>query len=64
MKMPNAESEGKKFSLTTTFTPNGRPNLGGFMAVDADAASKDYGKIRLSRVTRQRARAPAGRRAS
>ncbi|MEU3374018.1 UPF0182 family protein [Streptomyces sp. NPDC006660] len=51
MKMPNAESEGKKFSLTTTFTPNGRPNLGGFMAVDADAASKDYGKIRLLRVT-------------
>uniref|UniRef100_A0AAU2VH24 UPF0182 protein OG549_13475 n=1 Tax=Streptomyces sp. NBC_00003 TaxID=2903608 RepID=A0AAU2VH24_9ACTN len=51
MKMPNAEGEGKKFSLTTTFTPNGRPNLGGFMAIDADAASKDYGKIRLLRVT-------------
>lgn len=51
MKMPGAEAEGKKFSLTTTFTPNGRPNLGGFMAVDADAASKDYGKIRLLRVT-------------
>ncbi|MFJ8308690.1 MULTISPECIES: UPF0182 family protein [unclassified Streptomyces] len=51
MKMPGAEAEGKKFSLTTTFTPNGRPNLGGFMAVDADAASKDYGRIRLLRVT-------------
>ncbi|WP_329467565.1 UPF0182 family membrane protein [Streptomyces sp. NBC_01431] len=51
MKMPGAEAEGKKFSLTTTFTPNGRPNLGGFMAIDADAASKDYGKIRLLRVT-------------
>ncbi|MEV6046968.1 UPF0182 family membrane protein [Streptomyces xanthochromogenes] len=51
MKMPGAESQGKMFSLTTTFTPNGRPNLGGFMAVDADAASKDYGKIRLLRVT-------------
>ncbi|MFF4184929.1 UPF0182 family protein [Streptomyces sp. NPDC001691] len=51
MKVPGAEAEGKKFSLTTTFTPNGRPNLGGFMAVDADAASKDYGKIRLLRVT-------------
>ncbi|MGW1869123.1 UPF0182 family membrane protein [Streptomyces mauvecolor] len=51
MKMPGAEAEGKKFSLTTTFTPNGRPNLGGFMAVDADAASKDYGKIRLLKVT-------------
>ncbi|WP_345254056.1 UPF0182 family protein [Streptomyces hundungensis] len=51
MKMPGAESQGKMFSLTTTFTPNGRPNLGGFMAVDADAASKDYGKIRLLQVT-------------
>ncbi|WP_189762131.1 UPF0182 family membrane protein [Streptomyces xanthochromogenes] len=51
MKMPGAEPQGKMFSLTTTFTPNGRPNLGGFMAVDADAASKDYGKIRLLRVT-------------
>ncbi|MEU5437345.1 UPF0182 family protein [Streptomyces sp. NPDC020719] len=51
MKMPGAETQGKKFSLTTTFTPNGRPNLGGFMAIDADAASKDYGTIRLLRVT-------------
>ncbi|MEV6551271.1 UPF0182 family protein [Streptomyces sp. NPDC051597] len=51
MKMPGAEKEGNKFSLTTTFTPNGRPNLGGFMAIDADAASKDYGTIRLLRVT-------------
>ncbi|PKV87739.1 hypothetical protein BX283_5338 [Streptomyces sp. TLI_146] len=51
MKMPGAEDQGKKFSLTTTFTPNGRPNLGGFMAIDADAASKDFGKIRLLRVT-------------
>ncbi|WP_328315055.1 UPF0182 family protein [Streptomyces sp. NBC_00442] len=51
LKVPGAEKEGAKFSLTTTFTPNGRPNLGGFMAVDADAASPDYGKIRLLRVT-------------
>ncbi|WP_344075263.1 UPF0182 family protein [Streptomyces crystallinus] len=51
MKMPGAEKQGNKFSLTTTFTPNGRPNLGGFMAIDADAASKDYGTIRLLRVT-------------
>lgn len=51
MKMPGAEAQGKKFSLTTTFTPNGRPNLGGFMAIDADAASKDFGTIRLLRVT-------------
>ncbi|MEU8617102.1 UPF0182 family protein [Streptomyces sp. NPDC048623] len=48
MKMPGDTAQ--KFSLTTTFTPNGRPNLGGFMAVDADAHSKDYGRIRLLRV--------------
>ncbi|RST10517.1 UPF0182 family protein [Streptomyces sp. WAC05374] len=49
MKMPGDTQQ--QFSLTTTFTPNGRPNLGGFMAVDADANSKDYGRIRLLRVT-------------
>ncbi|MFI5802352.1 UPF0182 family protein [Streptomyces sp. NPDC051561] len=49
LKMPGDTAQ--KFSLTTSFTPNGRPNLGGFMAVDADAASKSYGTIRLLRVT-------------
>ncbi|MEU7026906.1 UPF0182 family protein [Streptomyces sp. SBR177] len=48
LKMPGDTAQ--TFSLTTTFTPNGRPNLGGFMAVDADANSKDYGRIRLLRV--------------
>ncbi|WP_199566193.1 UPF0182 family membrane protein [Streptomyces corynorhini] len=49
LKMPGQDEQ--KFSLTTTFTPNGRPNLGAFMAVDADATSGDYGKIRVLRVT-------------
>ncbi|MFJ7070055.1 UPF0182 family protein [Streptomyces sp. NPDC101115] len=49
IKMPGDTSQ--KFSLTTTFTPNGRPNLGAFMAVDADANSKEYGRIRLLSVT-------------
>ncbi|MGI5480795.1 UPF0182 family membrane protein [Streptomyces lavendofoliae] len=49
MKMPGDTKQ--EFALTTTFTPNGRPNLGGFMAVDADADSEDYGRIRLLRVT-------------
>lgn len=49
IKMPDQTAQ--KFSLTTTFTPKGRPDLGAFMAVDADAASKDYGTIRLLRVT-------------
>jgi uncharacterized membrane protein (UPF0182 family) len=49
LKMPGQNDQ--KFSLTTTFTPNGRPNLGAFMAVDADATSPDYGTIRVLRVT-------------
>ncbi|MEV7882419.1 UPF0182 family membrane protein [Streptomyces microflavus] len=49
MKMPGQDQQA--FSLTTTFTPRGRPNLGAFMAVNADAASKDYGTMRLLRVT-------------
>ncbi|GLF94547.1 UPF0182 family protein [Streptomyces yaizuensis] len=49
LKMPGESAQ--KFSLTTTFTPAGRPNLGAFMAVDADANSSAYGSIRLLRVT-------------
>ncbi|WP_327328488.1 UPF0182 family protein [Streptomyces sp. NBC_01210] len=49
LKMPGDKAQ--KFSLTTTFTPAGRPNLGAFMAVDADANSDKYGTIRLLRVT-------------
>ncbi|MEO3975866.1 UPF0182 family protein [Streptomyces sp. CAU 1734] len=49
LKMPGEKAQ--KFSLTTTFTPAGRPNLGAFMAVDADANSAGYGSIRLLRVT-------------
>jgi uncharacterized membrane protein (UPF0182 family) len=48
MKMPGQSSEA--FSLTTTFTPNRRDNLGAFMAVDADATSPDYGAIRLLKL--------------
>lgn len=49
LKMPGQTDQ--RFSLTTTFTPNGRPSLGAFMAVDADATSPDFGKIRVLRVT-------------
>ncbi|MFI2371065.1 UPF0182 family protein [Streptomyces sp. NPDC018833] len=49
LKLPGQEQQ--QFALTTTFTPSGRPNLRAFMAVDADAMSRDYGKIRLMRVT-------------
>ncbi|MFB7595894.1 UPF0182 family protein [Streptomyces sp. NPDC056160] len=45
MKMPDQDSQA--FSLTTTFTPNGRDNLSAFMAVDSQAGTPDYGKIRI-----------------
>ncbi|WP_030899386.1 UPF0182 family protein [Streptomyces sp. NRRL F-5126] len=49
LRMPKQKS--RTFSLTSTFTPSGRPSLSGFMAVDSDATSSDYGKIRILRVT-------------
>ncbi|GAA2650359.1 UPF0182 family protein [Streptomyces vastus] len=49
LKMPGDDQQ--RFSLTTTFTPSGRPNLAAYMAVDADASSDQYGTLRLLRVT-------------
>src|SRR5207247_7034306 len=40
---------------TTTFTPNKRDNLSAFMAVDANARSADYGKIRVLRMPTENA---------
>lgn len=48
MKMPDQSSQA--FSLTTTFTPNGRDNLSAFMTVDAEAGTSDYGKIRILKL--------------
>ncbi|WP_306970597.1 UPF0182 family membrane protein [Streptomyces afghaniensis] len=48
MKMPDQKAQA--FSLTTTFTPNGRDNLSAFMAVDAEAGASDYGKIRILKL--------------
>jgi uncharacterized membrane protein (UPF0182 family) len=45
LKMPGQRAQA--FSLTTTFTPNGRDSLGAYMSVDADATSPDYSTIRL-----------------
>lgn len=39
--------EGPIFSQTATFVPSGRQNLRAYMAVNADASSPDYGKIRI-----------------
>ncbi|MFI6851771.1 UPF0182 family protein [Streptomyces sp. NPDC050416] len=48
MKMPDQKAQS--FSLTTTFTPNGRDNLSAFMAVDAEAGASDYGRIRILKL--------------
>ncbi|MGW3952193.1 UPF0182 family membrane protein [Streptomyces sp. NPDC004752] len=48
MRMPDQTSQS--FSLSTTFTPNGRDNLSAFMSVDAEAGTGDYGKIRLLKL--------------
>lgn len=49
MKMPDQQK--RTFSLTTTLTPIKRDNLGAFMAVNADATSDEYGKIRILKLT-------------
>ncbi|GGW32987.1 UPF0182 protein [Streptomyces lucensis JCM 4490] len=48
MKMPDQSEQA--FSLSTTFTPNGRYNLSAFMSVDAEAGSGDYGRIRILKL--------------
>ncbi|GHF68296.1 UPF0182 protein [Streptomyces mashuensis] len=48
MRMPGQDKQ--VFSLTTTFTPRNRPNLGAFMAVDADAKSAGYGRISILKL--------------
>jgi uncharacterized protein len=48
LKMPDQKAQA--FSLTTTFTPKNRDNLGAFMAVDADATSPDYGTLRILKL--------------
>lgn len=39
------------FSQTSVFVPNGRENLAAYMAVDADASSDSYGKLRVLKMS-------------
>lgn len=39
------------FSQTTVFVPKGRSNLASYLAVNADASSPDYGKLRVLRMS-------------
>ena len=43
--------EQPKFSLTAVYVPNQRENLGAYIAVVADAADPDYGKLRVLRLS-------------
>ncbi|QKW11131.1 UPF0182 family protein [Streptomyces sp. NA04227] len=52
MKMPDQKSQA--FSLTTTYNPKGRDNLSAFMAVNAEAGTDDYGKIRVLKLPASR----------
>ncbi len=59
VRWPTASLNGKTvessatplFSQTTVYSPKGRPNLAAYMTVVADAASKDYGRIRVLRMS-------------
>ncbi len=48
LKLPGQTEQA--FSLTTTLTPNGRDNLSAFVSVNAEAGTKDYGKIRVLKL--------------
>ncbi len=45
LQMPGAPTP--EFSLSTLFTPRGRPNLAAFMAVNSNPLSPDYGQIQV-----------------
>ncbi|HEX6468339.1 MAG TPA: UPF0182 family protein, partial [Streptosporangiaceae bacterium] len=49
LRMPG--DQDPEFSLTSTFTPRGRPNLSGFVAVDATPGAT-YGRIRVLELPR------------
>jgi uncharacterized membrane protein (UPF0182 family) len=42
---------GPIFSLTTAFVPKNRSNLAGYMAVNADASSPEYGRMRILQMS-------------
>ena len=52
------------FSLTSSYVPRGRQNLAAYMAVNADASSPDYGRMRVLQMsdTHPDRRARAGER--
>ncbi len=43
--------DGPIFSLTSSYVPKGRSNLAAYMAVNADASSPDYGRMRVLQMS-------------
>jgi uncharacterized membrane protein (UPF0182 family) len=41
------QDQSATFSLTSAYVPKGRSNLAAYMAVNADASSPDYGRMRI-----------------
>lgn len=41
------QDDSATFSLTSAYVPKGRSNLAAYMAVNADASSPDYGRMRI-----------------
>jgi uncharacterized membrane protein (UPF0182 family) len=52
-------SDQEIWSLSTTFTPNGRNNLSAVMTVNSDATSPDYGKIQVLERPDQQTQGPS-----
>ena len=50
IKWPST-GESSTFSLTTAFVPKNRSNLAAYMAVNADASSPQYGRLRILRMS-------------
>jgi uncharacterized membrane protein (UPF0182 family) len=49
VKWPGADAA--TFSLTTVYVPRGRQNLAAYMAVNADASSAEFGRMRILRMS-------------
>jgi len=57
VQMP--DTSGETFSLTSVYVPYERDNLVSFLAVDSDATSEDYGKLRVLRVGNENTLGPS-----
>jgi uncharacterized membrane protein (UPF0182 family) len=55
---PGDDSDDEAFSLSSVFVPFGKSNLASFVSVDADAASTDYGTMRVLELPNEQTPGP------